>query len=172
MGRDKALLPVDGIPLASRVARAMRAAGVEEIFTVGGDAVALQALGLAVVPDRRPGEGPLGGIVTALAAATFEIVVVSACDMPWLAGEHVRALLDTLTTLDSVDVVVSAADGQLQPMHAAWRRGVLPVLEEEFARGERSPLRVVSRLPHAIVELGAGPWATDLDSPGDLPASG
>jgi len=68
MGRDKALLPVGGVPMALRVADALRAAGADEVVAVGGDATALAALGLTVVPDDHPGAGPLAAIVTALAA--------------------------------------------------------------------------------------------------------
>jgi molybdopterin-guanine dinucleotide biosynthesis protein A len=68
MGRDKALLPVGGVPMALRVADALRAAGADEVVAVGGDATALAALGLTVVPDDHPGVGPLAAIVTALAA--------------------------------------------------------------------------------------------------------
>ena len=37
MGRDKATLPVDGVPMAARVADALRRAGAEPVLAVGGD---------------------------------------------------------------------------------------------------------------------------------------
>ena len=61
MGRDKATLPVDGVPMAARVADALRRAGAEPVLAVGGDQAALEALGLTWVADRHPGEGPSGG---------------------------------------------------------------------------------------------------------------
>src|SRR5262245_1565825 len=80
MGRDKALVEVDGRPMAGRVAAALREAGAAEVQAIGGDAAGLGELGLDVVPDRFPGEGPLGGIVTALSAASQPVTVVVACD--------------------------------------------------------------------------------------------
>ncbi|HEU5454982.1 MAG TPA: NTP transferase domain-containing protein, partial [Nocardioides sp.] len=82
MGTDKALLEVDGIPLARRVANALRAAGADPVVAVGGDLEALGALGLHAEPDLHPGEGPLGAILTALAATTEAVVVGRACDLP------------------------------------------------------------------------------------------
>lgn len=58
MGRDKGLLPVDGVPMAVRVEMALRAAGAAEVVAVGGDAPALTALGLTVVADDMSLLGP------------------------------------------------------------------------------------------------------------------
>ena len=69
MGRDKALLLVEGVPMAQRVAEALRAAGATEVLAIGGDAPALTALGLHLRPDDRPGDGPLPATITALGAA-------------------------------------------------------------------------------------------------------
>ena len=83
MGTDKAFVEVDGRPMAGRVAAALRAAGAAEVLAVGGDLDRLPSLGFdRAVPDRHPGEGPLGGLLTALAAAGHDVVVVLACDVP------------------------------------------------------------------------------------------
>ena len=63
MGRDKACLPVAGVPMATHVARAMLEAGAKEVFAVGGDAEILGVLGLRIIPDQVPHEGPLAGII-------------------------------------------------------------------------------------------------------------
>ena len=47
MGRDKALVEVDGRALALRVADALRRAGADPVAAVGGDLPALARLGLA-----------------------------------------------------------------------------------------------------------------------------
>ncbi len=68
-GIDKALVEVGGVAMARRVADALRAGGAEPVVAVGGDRSALGRIGLDGVDDRHPGEGPLGGVCTALAAA-------------------------------------------------------------------------------------------------------
>src|SRR6185436_398763 len=82
MGTDKALIDVDGRALALSVADALRSAGATRVLAVGGDLVALRGLGLEAIPDQHAGEGPLGGILTALEATDEDVVVVLACDLP------------------------------------------------------------------------------------------
>jgi molybdopterin-guanine dinucleotide biosynthesis protein A len=162
MGRDKALLSVEEIPMALRVAHSMFEAGAKDVFAVGGNAESLLTLGLRFVPDEYPGEGPLGGIVSALRVATEAVVVVTACDMPWIRSDHVARLV---RALGANDVVMSAADGRAQPLHAAWGDTALDKLERAFLLGERSPQRAIRDLQYAIVDFGAGSWSIDLDTP-------
>lgn len=151
--------------MATRVARAMIEAGATEVFAVGGDAETLSTLGLRIIPDQTPHEGPLAGVIAALRAASEEVVLVTACDMPWICENHVAGIVEAI---DKFDVVMSAADGQLQPLHAAWTRASLEKLEAAFHLGERSPLRVILNLDYSVVDLGAGSWSIDLDTPGDV----
>ena len=165
MGHDKALMPLDGIPLAVRVQRVLREAGACEVFAIGGDAKALTTLGFVAVPDERPLEGPLGGILTALSVATEETVVVVACDMPWIESQHVTKLV---ASLDDAEVVFSAANGRVEPLLSAWTRASRRRLYERFAAGERSPLRAARHISLSVLELGEGSWSLDLDTPNDL----
>ena len=58
MGRDKARLPFRGGDLASAVAAAVASAA--------GNVTLVGHAELPAIPDRYPGGGPLGGILTAL----------------------------------------------------------------------------------------------------------
>src|SRR5262245_62947407 len=97
MGRDKALIPVGGTPMAQRVADALWVAGASDVVGVGREPGALASVGLATVPDDRPDAGPAAGIVTALArAGGDEMVMVVGCDLvapsPAAMGVTVAAL--------------------------------------------------------------------------------
>lgn len=161
MGRDKALVELDGVAMVLHVAAALRAAGASEVFAVGGDAAALGALGLRVVADRFPGEGPLGAIITALRSAGIEDVVTAPCDMPWITASHVGGVVDALR--NEIDVAHSE-----QHLFAAWRASALPELEAAFAGGERAPKRALAALRTVVVRLPAGQWSADVDAPSDL----
>ena len=65
MGRDKALIEIDGVAMVTIAVEALRAAGAADVWVVGGDRGAIEALGHRWVPDLHPGEGPLGGVITA-----------------------------------------------------------------------------------------------------------
>lgn len=166
MGEDKALVDVDGRPLAGIAADALHAAGADEVFGVGGNVQALEAAGLRVVPDLWPGEGPLGGILTALDAATADVVVVLACDLPGVTAEAVHAVLDGL---GDADVAVPMVEGRAQHLLAAWRRSACRErLADAFQSGERAIWRAGEGLCVARVTLRDGSWARDADDPDAL----
>ena len=66
MGFNKALLEIDGEPLIAKVARVLNEVVVGNFQIVGGDSATFTSLGYSCLSDEYPGEGPLGGIITAL----------------------------------------------------------------------------------------------------------
>lgn len=165
MGRDKALVPVHGTPMSARVQAALIEAGCSQVVAVGGESAALAQLGFHVVPDEFPGEGPLGGVITALTHfCSATVVVVAACDLPHLTSESVRALVDGL---GAADVAVARGD-RLQPICAAWTPRAQGVLRSVFAAGERRVLTALGDL--RVVEIDVDPQdLANVNTPGDLP---
>ena len=166
MGRDKALLAVHGAPMVMHVVSALSSAGCHPVQAIGGDRRALAALGLDVVDDGHPGEGPLGGVITALAASaesTLAVVVV-ACDLPQLTERTLRVVM---AALGDADVAVARTD-RLQPMCAVWRRTVLQPLRDAFDAGERRVESVLSRVKFVEVPVNRQDLA-NANTPGDLP---
>jgi molybdenum cofactor guanylyltransferase len=165
MGRDKALVEVDGVPMARRVANAIMAAGAQGVAAVGGDLAALAALGLRPVLDPYQGEGPLGGLVAALSEAVDPIVVVVACDLPHLTAEAVRSLVDAV---DGHDVALARATRR-EPLCGAWRVATsLEQVRRAFLAGERAVHRALCDLDVVDVQVDAGVVA-NANCPGDLP---
>jgi molybdopterin-guanine dinucleotide biosynthesis protein A len=174
MGTDKALLPIDGAPMAVRVAWALERSGAVPVIAVGGDEPGLRAAGLTVVADDEPGSGPLGGTVTALrhlAEAGAAVAAVIGCDLlhpdPGVIGRLVDALVAT-----AADVAVPS-DGVVPQWHVAvWR---IDSAESElarcFAEGGRGLHRATAALRVATVDdLDPSAWA-DADAPEQLPGS-
>lgn len=152
--------------MAERVCRALRDAGAVEVVSVGGDRDALAGLGCfdRHLPDRWPGEGPLGGIVTALEDAVSDVVVVMACDTPSVGPSAPRALVGSL---GEADVALGVVGDRDQPLSAAWRRRVAAPLHRAFESGERAPRRVVGSLAVVRVELAVDD-VDDIDRPDDV----
>jgi molybdopterin-guanine dinucleotide biosynthesis protein A len=162
MGRDK-------VPMFARVALdALRSAGATSVFAVGGG----EGLEVPVVPDLYPGEGPLGGVITALSSATAEpiagpaadVVVVLACDLPAVTPDVVLALVSALRG----DVAMARVDDCRQPLIAAWRRTALPTLIAAFDGGERAVHRAVEGLHVVDVDVADAAATVDVDTPADL----
>ncbi len=187
MGTDKAFLEVDGVPMVARAVAVLTAAGATGVLVIGGDADRLAGLGLPAVADRYPGEGPLGGVITALRAleshrwpdrAAAEAVVTLPCDVIEPDVAAVRLVIDRLRgpagdpadPSGEADLVVPLGAGVPQWTHAAWRRRCLPRLEAAFDRGVRAPREAAARLRTLEVEIPGAGWFEDADRPGDLPA--
>ena len=170
MGSDKALVDAPGgRPLVVVGVEALRAAGALEVVVVGGDGPALQGLGLPWVPDRFPGEGPLGGIVTALHATRADLVVVMACDMPGVGPEVPAALVRALAAAPGAGVAVAVVGDREQPLTACWRRSVaLEVLTSAYDAGERAPRFVLAALNPVRVDGLPLEQLVDVDCPEDL----
>jgi molybdopterin-guanine dinucleotide biosynthesis protein A len=170
MGRDKALLPVEGAAMAARVAAALRDAGAAEVLAVGGDDRRLRALGLEVRPDERPGAGPLPATITALRSARNDLVLVAACDLVHPSGPAMAATLAELAAHPEALGAVPVHDGHRQWVHAAWRRApALAALAAAWDRGDRSLRRAAAALPLVDVPGIAPAALADADEPADLP---
>ena len=141
MGRDKALLPFGGVPLVVHVARVV--AGATGSATLVGPRERYGELGWPLVEDEVSGDGPMGGLIAALAASTAERSLVVACDMPWLQVESLQALIQC----DSdADVVVARGERGIEPLCGVYHRRCLPVLRSALNGGERAVGRVLQRL--------------------------
>jgi molybdenum cofactor guanylyltransferase len=152
MGRDKALLPHHGQALAAAVASEVeRAAGN---CTLIGDRARYAALGYPAVSDLYPGEGPLGGILTALRQSGAEWNVIVACDMPRISAELLRELLETAARRSSIDVVAPMGpSGRFEPLCSVYHRRCGPVLQSAFDAGIRKIAEAVKGLRLDTVEI-------------------
>ncbi len=91
MGRDKALLEIDGESLIARATRLLNSILGEPLVIASTSGY--QSLGLKIVPDDFPGYGPLGGIATALHVSTMPWNLVIACDLPYLSKPWLEYLI-------------------------------------------------------------------------------
>ncbi len=135
MGSDKALLEVDGLALAVRVAAVLDRSGCSPVWCQGGDTVRLTACGLKVVADAAPGEGPLLAIRDALRHADGSGIIVAACDLVDLDREAVELLLRA--PMEESDVAVARAAGETHLL-ARWTPGTLARLDWIIDQGVRS----------------------------------
>jgi molybdopterin-guanine dinucleotide biosynthesis protein A len=166
MGVDKAVLDIDGTPMAVRVADALWEAGCHPVWCQGGDAEALTAFGLEVHPDRRPGGGPVAAIDEALTHAAGADIVVSACDLVDIDADAVRAGIGEARAGDGAVVTVANAEGR-RHLLSYWPATVSAPLADLLARGRASYLDVLDALDARDVGVGAS-TVRNVNSPDDL----
>jgi molybdopterin-guanine dinucleotide biosynthesis protein A len=163
MGTDKAMLQVSGVAMARRVADALVAAGCSPVVAIGGDPTELATLGLEYRADDHPGEGPLGGVLTALSVGSP--VVVAACDLADLGPSTVRSLI---AALDDHEAAIAFSD-RAEPLCAIWSHRAAPVLRGRFEAGERAMHRAIEGLDIAWVTVAPGDLR-NVNTPDDLDA--
>jgi molybdopterin-guanine dinucleotide biosynthesis protein A len=134
MGRDKALLELDGKPLLTRTAELL--SPLVESITLVGDPAQYSSFGFRIVPDGSPGAGPLGGIATALAAAREPRVVLLACDLPYLTNDWLAWLL-TRAANSPAEIVVPETNRGLEPLCAVYCSTCARVFASALDRGIR-----------------------------------
>lgn len=166
MGRDKATIVVDGLPMYRRVLGALGEAGASALTVVGGTLVVSDAE--AWVADRWPGHGPLGGVITALSTPgpSAAIAVVS-CDLVTPDPAAIAAVVAGRSAVDA-DVAVAVAGGRDQWTFAVWHRRLAGPLGWEFEDGERAIRHAVTRAHIERVEVPESA-VRDADTPDDLP---
>ncbi len=134
MGRDKALLDWGGRPLLEHVCARLSEVA-EQIIVVADSAEKYRLRDARVVGDRHPGDGPLGGLITGLAAAKGERAVCVACDMPFIEP---RLLSHLARECSGCDAAFAELGGHLEPLCAAYDPACAVRLERQFAGGVRS----------------------------------
>lgn len=156
-GRDKSTLVVGGRPILNRLLAELPAVA-DDIMIITGDRDLTIPPGVRAVPDRVPDCGPLGGLDAALAAARHDVLVLVACDMPFVSAP-LLAHLAALTA--SADAVVPRTERGYHPLCAAYTRACAPAAAARLAARE---LRMVDFLTDVRVRVVT---AFELEGLGD-----
>jgi molybdopterin-guanine dinucleotide biosynthesis protein A len=157
-GRNKALLEVGGRTILTRILETLQPLVSERVLLANDEALrgVPGTAGVRIVFDPEPHAGVLPALAAGLAAASGEVCLSVACDMPFVSGDLFRRQLELLEDA-AVDVVIPRTQAYLEPMHAVYRREpVLAAIQAALDRGER---RMISFLPDVRVrELGEAEW--------------
>jgi molybdenum cofactor guanylyltransferase len=142
MGTPKALLPFDNAPLIVHVVATLRSL-FDEVLVVAAPGQDLPSMPVRLVRDDVAYQGPAGGICYGLAAAAGDVGFVTSCDSVFLSSNLITHLVSQIS---QYDVVVPHWQGRLQPLHAVYRRSVLPLLQGQLARGQLRPVYLFDKV--------------------------
>ena len=152
-GQDKALAEIAGRPMLQRMCELIFDTVTQDVSVIGA-AAKYGKYGTNCVEDRWPGEGPLGGIVTALLETSKRPVhpvwnLIVSCDMPFLTEEMLVYCVDQARK-SSADVVVPGSSNGLEPLCACWRTSSAAKLQRAFEDGVR---KVSEAMKHLRMEI-------------------
>jgi molybdopterin-guanine dinucleotide biosynthesis protein A len=179
-GADKALVEFGGKTLLARMC------GLVETATGSVRVIAPREryvdYGVAIVEDRWPDEGPLGGIITALrstaaSGAGQDWNLIVSCDMPFLTREWLEFLRERAVASDAEVVVPRSAYG-LEPLCACWRTSAATSLHAAFDEGVRKVTEAMKRLRMEVLDEthwkrfdSAGQLFWNMNTPQDYEAA-
>ena len=134
MGRDKALMRLNGVPLV--VAVVQLAGSVAPGAAVIGAPERLAGLGLKIIADDYTGAGPLGGIATVLRSTATPWNLIIACDLPYLSKPWLEFLVQRAVA-SRLDVVLPMNHRGAEPLCAMYHQRCEPQIRAAIERGTR-----------------------------------
>lgn len=141
MGRDKAGLELEGVPLWRRQWETLCRTGAAEVFVAGradqfpGD--------IEVVEDDEPEGGPLTGLIVALRRASHPWLLVLAVDLPAMTPEYLARLLAGVRPGQGV---MPRREGRFEPLAAVYPREALGAAERCQRENRRALQCLAGRL--------------------------
>lgn len=139
MGEDKSLLTLHGRQMIQLVSDKVAPLGNELIIT-SNDPTKFAGINAVIVRDEFLNVGALAGLHSGIKAASNDLVVVVATDMPFIS----IGLIEYMKTLISpdVDVVIPVSEKGFEPFHAIYRKSsCLPAIESAIYANKR---RIIS----------------------------
>jgi len=172
MGRDKALIEVDGVPCIARVATALAEAGCEPIRIAVAQPEDVERYG-AVLPagldvewvlDAVPHSGPIEALLEALSdplVAEVESIQLAPVDVPWIISEF---FIELGKSLGPEDILALPADPtRTHPLLARVRPSLTAAIGED-----RRPLHVqFTEMEHSTL-LTDAVILRNVNTPDDL----
>jgi molybdopterin-guanine dinucleotide biosynthesis protein A len=130
------------------------------------------------IADGAPGEGPIAGILSALAKAErdgFSHVASFACDTPFFPDDTVARLASALTS-SMADYAVASCGANAHRIFAFWPTARRTQLQHAFANGARSMREIEHWLEPAWADFpkNSGPGGDpffNINTPDDLEAA-
>jgi molybdopterin-guanine dinucleotide biosynthesis protein A len=169
MGRDKALLPLNGVPLIAHALDLLRGLGLPARLCGSRPDLA----GFAeVIPDNFADCGPLAGIEAALAVSDTELNLFLSVDLPGLPGAFLRWLVARAEATQAVATIPVVGD-RPQPLCAVYSRRLLEGIRRSLTAGD---CKVMNGIRNAAQSLGEPMDLFDVETvaatliPGDWPA--
>jgi molybdopterin-guanine dinucleotide biosynthesis protein A len=172
MGRDKALIEYHGEPHYLYTAKLLKAAGLEVFISCRADQLlpGHDALVFPRLHDAVQGQGPIAGILSALAAKPGHAVLAVACDLPRLNRKTIDHLVHARDPARLATCYRSEYGGLPEPLCAIYEPAMQTVFEEALSSGIRCPRKVLMQnLDRVNVIEPVEPGALDnFNSPADI----
>jgi len=157
MGKNKAFIEIDGVPIIQRIHTLFKIL-FSEIIIVTNEVELFQNFEAKIHRDLIPGQGVLGGLYTGIYYSSFSHAFCVACDMPFLNGSVIRYLIEKM---EGYDVVVPRTEDGLHPLHAIYSKKCLDPIRKII---EHNQFKIMDFYPMVKVNIVEETefWTLDL----------
>lgn len=164
MGKNKALLTVDGKPMIRHLYDTL-IQFCDEIIISASKTGEPMISGAHTVVDIKPGHGPLMGIYSSLYASSSRVNFIVACDIPTINLSLVRRLLSCSPQYDIV--VPSFNQEEYEPLFAVYTKGAVTAAKTLLDNGQRRISGLFPLCKTKILEIAGCIWYANLNTPED-----
>ena len=161
MGREKAFLKINGIPLIQYVYNQLQT-HFRTVLISANDKAKYSFLGAEVIVDKKPGMGPLMGIASALEASPSDLNFVIACDIPDIDLEFVKMMVRESTAYDGVIPMNSRS--QYEPLYGIYKKSMLKNMNTLLLSGRNKISRVFDMCVMRYIAVKGVHWLQNLNT--------
>ena len=154
-GSDKALVKYHGIPLLGRAVDLLKSLNLNPIIVTrrGADYSFAKC---TVIYDKLTGQGPLGGIYTAMTLFKNTAFLILTCDMPALTVPVLQELLEQHEPSCEL-TFYSTADRAEQPFPGIYEPSLLGVIREKLKKEDLSMASLFKEIAtRKVIDRGGG----------------
>ena len=130
-GQNKAFIRIGGKRIVDRLLDVYGRL-FDQIVLVTNDPAAYMDVDALIVSDHYAVRSSLNGLHAGLFAAAHEHAFFAACDTPFIKGELILRLLETVTR--KADIVVPSTSAGYEPMFAVYKKTCLPAMVWQLER--------------------------------------
>ena len=157
-GRDKALVRFSTRPLLLEIVALAKSCTSKVAVVASAQKYPDLDAHLEIIEDRWPGEGPLGGIITALehTAANDRFAewnLILGCDMPFLTAEWLQFLVTHAGESNKeIQVILPHSAHGPEPLCACYRTSAADALKSVFDRGVRKVTQALKEVRTEVLD--------------------
>ena len=176
MGRDKALIPINGVPLLQRTYLIAKECS-NSVYIVAEKSEKYQDIlpnDCSFLSDfpllgEKGSQGPLIGFAGGLREVETPWVLLLACDLPRLEAEEIKQWIGYLSAVEEEAIaLLPKSDKGWEPFCGFYRRHCWPLLIDFIQQGGRSFQRWLALHPVAELPMNSTSILFNCNTPADL----
>jgi len=120
-------------------------------------------LGFEIIPDIKPGFGPLMGILSCLIKSKNKLNFITACDIPYMNIRFIRKLL---AEADCYDIIIPYInESKIEPLFGIYNTNVIDAVNTVlFDRKQRQIRKVFKLVKTGYVKMEDSAWYSNINT--------